>query len=301
MLQRLWKPWFVHRPTQVGRRLYASLSPPPPGYRRLRTSWGVSLTADPSRTIGRNIVNTGLFDISVSEVLARLIVPGSTVIDGGANIGYMTLLAALAAGPTGRVIAFEPHPELSQILRANVAQAGVGRALAPIEVRQIALGDRPGVAELSIPDGFDGNDGIATLVQGRKDSTRSVTVEVDTLDSLLGDTVVEVMKLDVEDFEYQVLLGAAQALQARRIRHIVFEDHHARDSQVIRLFQASGYELFSVGWTVKGLALKSFESGDLAASYESPSFIATIDAAAVHARCSGGRSGWKVLQKGLGP
>ncbi len=52
----------------------------------------------------------------MSEVLARLIDPGDTVVDAGANVGYMTVLAAAAAGPTGRVVAFEPHPEW-QVLR----------------------------------------------------------------------------------------------------------------------------------------------------------------------------------------
>ncbi|MDM0116947.1 FkbM family methyltransferase [Variovorax sp. J22R133] len=297
MLTRLWKPWFVHRPVQIGQRLYASLVPPTSGYKPLRTSWGATITADPTKTIGRNIVMTGLYDISVSEVLARLITPGATVIDAGANIGYMTTLAAMAAGAGGKVLSFEPHPELVKILRANVAAATLTGTSAKVEVYQSALGDEPGMGELALPEGFDGNDGIATMLSDVKSPVPKIRVRVQTLDEVLGEQSAEVLKLDVEGFEYHVLKGAEQALTSRRIRHVVFEEHDWKNSSVVRLLRETGYEVFSLGWTVKGLSLAPFNCVTGARPWESPSFVATIDPENMLRQCAS--DGWRVLRKNL--
>lgn len=297
MFHRLWKPWFIHRPTQIWRRARAAMRPPQPGYRALMTSWGIALTADPSRTIGRNIVTTGLYDIAVSEALVRLIVPGSTVIDAGANVGYMSVLMALAAGPEGKVVAFEPHPELVKILQTNVQSAAQQQAIAPIDVHEAALGETAGTAELIIPDAFGGNDGIASLVDEMVGPGRRVQVTLVTLDQVIGDAEIAVMKIDVEGFELQALRGGIEALRAHRIRHVVFEDFHAGESQVMRLFESLGYRIYEIGWTVERLALAPFGSKSVGNVNEAPNFVATIDPEALLSRCAA--SGWKVLSPSL--
>ena len=55
------------------------------------------------------------------EVMERLLKPGMTFVDVGANLGYFTLLAAKLVGPEGRVIAFEPHPDNTRRLRISIA------------------------------------------------------------------------------------------------------------------------------------------------------------------------------------
>jgi hypothetical protein len=69
LLQRLWKPWFVYRPTQLLRRVWAEWCCRPRGPLPLRTSWGAEIVADPRRTIGWSILTTGIYDLAVSEVL----------------------------------------------------------------------------------------------------------------------------------------------------------------------------------------------------------------------------------------
>ena len=147
----VWKPWFLYRPQQVLGRVLSELRAPAAGFAPLTTSWGARVIADPTRAIGRSIVTTGVFDLAVSELLARLIAPGDTVVDAGANVGYMTVLAATAAG-RGRVIAFEPHPDLFPVLRQNAEYAA--RFGCRVEPRQAALSDAPGTAALRVPSIF---------------------------------------------------------------------------------------------------------------------------------------------------
>jgi FkbM family methyltransferase len=294
LLQRLWKPWFIYRPAQLVRRACATLRPRTHGFAPLRTSWGATVIADPTRTIGRSILTTGLYDLAVSEVLFRLISPRDTVVDAGANVGYMTLLAGHAAGPGGRVLSFEPHPDLFAVLKRNVADARAKWKVAGFETHQAALGESPGVADLHLPADFDTNDGVARIGSGAVAGGRSLTVRVTTLDAALREEGASVLKLDVEGFEPQVLRGAERALLERRIKHIVFEDHSVADSEVVRILGGAGYRLFALGWSMRGLRVESIEVGNLATRYEAPSFIATLEPEEVLARCQ--PRGWLALR-----
>jgi FkbM family methyltransferase len=286
----VWKPWFLYRPQQIVRRLLAGIRRPAPAFSAVETSWGARVIVDPTRAIGRSIVTTGLFDLTVSEVLARLIDAGDTVIDAGANVGYMTVLAATAAGRGGRVLAFEPHPDLFAVLQQNAAYAM--QSGCHVETRQAALGETRGHALLRIPQSFADNDGMATLAGEPSTSVAAVQVVVERLDDVI-DTGASVLKLDVEGFEAPVLRGAQRLLSERRLRHIVFEEHDLEQSEVVRLLKASGYRLFAIGWSMRGLVLGQIERGPRAAPFESPSFVATIEPEAVIARTA--PRGWRVL------
>jgi FkbM family methyltransferase len=275
----------------------AALLPPPSGYTPLQTSWGVRIIADPVRMIGRGIRMTGVHDLAVSEALCRLTSPGDTVVDAGANVGYMTILASMAAGPHGKIMAFEPHPGLFAVAQKNVSSVRKQFNVACIELYEIALGDHPGVAELQLPPEFESNDGTARIGQPSVTGGQSVSVRLETLDHVLGDQSVAVLKLDVEGFEPQVLRGASRALSGGRIRHMVFEDHNIGKSEVVRILREAGYRIYSLGWAMRGLEVASVEVGSLAKSYEAPSFIATIEPDEVLARCS--RPGWQVLSRRL--
>jgi FkbM family methyltransferase len=285
----IWKPWFVYRPGQILKRVLSDVRRASPGFTPLDTSWGGRVIADPTRTIGRSIVTTGLFDLAVSETLARLIDTGDTVIDAGANVGYMTVLAATVAGRGGRVMAFEPHPELFGVLRQNAEYAR--RFGCAVDVRQAALGDKHGPASLRIPASFAGNDGLATLADQPSD-VQSVAVTVERLDDVV-DGPVSVMKLDVEGFEASVLRGAPRLLSGDRLRHIVFEEHDVERSDVVRILRDAGYHLFAIGWRLRGLEIRSIGRGRVASLYEAPSFVATTAPDDVIARTK--RRGWQVL------
>ena len=293
MLHRMWKPWFVYQPAQLGRRTLLAFRSPEAGYRSLRTSWGIPIIADPSRTIGRSILSTGVYDLAVSEALARLIEPGDTVIDAGANVGYMTVLASVATGPTGRVLSFEPHPDLFAVLQHNIAAVRERFHIASTELHQSALADQPGTTELHMPPGFGSNDGIARIGESPMAGCQSVAVRAETLDQSLGNDSAGVLKLDVEGFEPQVLRGSTKALAEHRVRHIVFEEHTIDGSDAVRILRSAGYQVFSLGWSMRGPTVQPVEAGSLSHRYEAPSFIATLEPDVLHDRIR--PRGWLVL------
>ena len=230
----------------------------------------------------------------MSEVLARLVRPGDTVLDGGMNIGYMTLLAAALAGPSGRVLAFEPHPGLFREASANVERARGGFQLAPVDLRQVALGEREGTATLVLPDEFGANDGTARVpAEGDDADGPRIAVAMGTLDEAMAGRSAALLKLDVEGYEAQVLRGATRTLAERRIRHIVFEDHEGPGSEVIGILEGFGCEVFALGWSVAGPEISPVRGGSLAKRYEAASYLATFDPAGAVQACA--PRGWRVL------
>jgi FkbM family methyltransferase len=274
-----WKPWFIFRPSQVIRRFTFQ---PTSSIRTLEAAWGGRLLAHDADHIGQCLGTTGIYDLGVSELLFRLIRPGDFVIDAGANIGYMSVLAAAAGA---RVVSFEPNPDLLPILRKNVGTAG--------DVRPVALGATCHTSALVMPAGSARNTGLARLADNG--DTGGVPVEVQTLDEAIRERPVEILKLDVEGAEYAALEGAANALRERRIRHIIFDDHQGATSPVVTKLLGCGYTIYSIGWTLTGPKLGDRATPPAHAHFEAPSYLATLAPEEAMTACA--KRGWRALRK----
>lgn len=148
--------------------------------------------------------------------LRNLLSPGELALDVGCNLGAYTYeLSRL----TGRVVAFEPNPMLADL----VARLG----LPGVEVRQVALSSRDGMAELLVPTGSGGR-GLASLrsdtVAGRM--VEKVAVPTRRLDGLALQPVAFI-KIDVEGYEEEVLAGAMQTIARDRPKLLMeIEERH---------------------------------------------------------------------------
>jgi FkbM family methyltransferase len=198
---------------------------------------------------GRDHVSASLywfgdFDPWVDRTLRRLARPGDVVLDIGANIGATSLVLARAVGPSGKVFAFEPHPQTAVLLRANLAANG----LAMVDVQELALSDTEGSFSLQEPPG---QPGMARL--GAKPVSGKPAVSTLRLDGWLADRPklgrIAVCKIDVEGHEPRVLDGMVQTLAAGRIAAIVFERHlpqYAPDDPVFARLTRCGYRIFRI-------------------------------------------------------
>src|SRR3954465_2529443 len=65
-------------------------------------------------------------NLRVHRAIARLLRPGDTFVDVGANIGYNALFAARIVGPAGRVVALEPAGDNFAVLQRNIQVNGLG-------------------------------------------------------------------------------------------------------------------------------------------------------------------------------
>ena len=192
--------WRVARPL---RDLRDRLAPPGTVVRQMRDGFKLELRPR-SDEYERNMFFSRTYEPATLATFDRFIKPGDTVLDIGANIGLMTLKAATLAGPTGRVIAFEPNPEVYPRLERHVALNG----LRNVEVRRHALGATPGSLPIYVGASNVTN---ASLVAHEGDRVVA-EVPIHRLDDIMGDRPAHFIKIDVEGFEAEVLKGAAQLL-----------------------------------------------------------------------------------------
>ena len=62
----------------------------------------------------------GVFESGEVALWQAVLRPGDAVVDGGANIGYWSLVASRLVGARGLVLAYEPSPETQARLQANL-------------------------------------------------------------------------------------------------------------------------------------------------------------------------------------
>lgn len=136
----------------------------------------------------------------------RFLRPRDSFIDGGANIGTYSLLAARVVGPTGTVIAFEPDPIAASRFRENIAL----NAFSNINVHEAALSDSPGVMQFS--KGWDVSNRMVSPTETGVPTAEVEAVRLD--DRLEPDVAYAMAKFDLEGSELAALQGAKEHLVA---------------------------------------------------------------------------------------
>ena len=140
----------------------------------------------------------------------KMVLPGQTVLDIGANFGVFTKLFSQLAGPRGSVIAFEPVPETFRTLAAGIKR----HHWSNVEARNEAVSDHEGAVLMVVPQ-YEENAGDnlyqATIVDSYQ-SPKAFTVKSVTVDSLQLSRV-DFIKIDVEGHELEVLHGSSETLE----------------------------------------------------------------------------------------
>lgn len=168
--------------------------------------------------------------------MLSFIQPGAVVVDVGANIGATAIPSAIAAGPSGTILAFEPHPRVFRYLRENVRM----NHLENCELLNFALGNKKGPACLSDMENDDCN------VLG-DNCERGVTVSQDVLDSFTGDLEsIDLLKIDSEGYELFVLKGARETLKKTKLVCVEISELQLKRfgcsvSEVIWLLEDAGF------------------------------------------------------------
>jgi FkbM family methyltransferase len=157
----------------------------------------------------RHVFFFATYEPDVTALFRRVVKPGMTVLDVGANAGYFSLVA----GDLGASVhAFEPNPAIARMLRRSVA-LGNG----DITVVDAACSDHRGELPLHLSE--EGNTAISSLVREAGGlSERNVVVPVVTLDDYIAGAQIspELVKIDAERHELEVIRGADRMLSEAR-------------------------------------------------------------------------------------
>ena len=292
ILASLKKPEYVFRPLQIFRRLSREFGKTPEAA-NVRLPWGLDLLVSPAETIGSCVWRVGIYDLCVSESLWRLLEPGETALDIGANIGHMTGLMARRLGRHGKILAFEPHPGLFKELQGNVSRWQQCCRLPVVELVR-AVSSKGGQGVLHVPREFNTNHGLASLTQPAESDVLGYEVPLVTLDELPGIAKIGAMKLDVEGHELDVLKGAQQMIARKAIRDIIFEEHAATPTPVTDFLEAHGYAVFHLDVTTLRPRIAPIGKSRPAGRQDAPNLLATLEPKRAETLLS--KIGWQVLR-----
>ena len=159
----------------------------------------------------------------VKEIFLENISPGDVVIDVGSNIGDYTLIASKKVGDSGKVLSFEPLSETFLTLNRNLQLNEITNCM----FFQNAVGEKPGLANL-YKNNLSGTMGHLDSSLNGKDLIKRDEIEVVTIDDVLTSEhidTVNMIKIDVEGFEHEVLLGCLQSFKENKIKKILCEVH----------------------------------------------------------------------------
>ena len=188
-----------------------------------------------------------------SRTLRFLFERATTFVDVGANCGLYSILGPLW-NPNLKVVAFEPVPAIFQGLQRNVR---LNHLEGCVHCENAALSSQSGHATLFLPtqEGLD-LESTGTLVteswQARKGSPQLdvVTVRFDEYEEC-HPMRVDLVKIDVEDFEARVLQGM-QATMMRDRPFIVCEvlprsHRNRRTSEIVEILNYQPYWITPMG------------------------------------------------------
>lgn len=166
--------------------------------------------------------------------------PGACVWDVGAYTGYYAMVAAVCR-PDIQVIAFEPHPHIFKQLELNVSH----NKLENVECINVALGSESKVVELNITNDIELPSGSSLVDIGRK-IQKTFSVPCLTADNIVGtddntfgmvrNAYPSLIKIDVEEYELEVLRGMMKTLhhsRAKILMEVLSEDKLAYICQLL--------------------------------------------------------------------
>jgi FkbM family methyltransferase len=257
--------------------------------------WGLPIRVRPEDALGHALRRLGVYDLAVSETLWRLTDAGETVVDVGANVGYTTAVVAGRLGRSGRVVSFEPHPDIFRELEHNVTRWQKLLPSIRFEYLEAGLSDTNGELMLAEQAGFPQNRGVAKVETGDAGGNgRRFEVPVMKLDDAMRGERVHLLKLDVEGYEPAVLRGARQFVEGHRVRDVIFEEHNEYPTAASDLLEGSGYQIYRIHKAFCGPRLLPPDSETRRSSWEPTSFLATSDAGRARQRLSA--RGWSILR-----
>lgn len=160
----------------------------------------------------------------VCHLMARAIRPADVALDGGANVGFFTVLLSRLVGPDGLVIAVEPSERNCHKLYNNLALNGCTNVMV---VEKALSHDNEPVRFYEHED--NGQDGCFGDGEHRM-------VPAVTLETLALGRIVRLIKLDIEGYEANALRGAGTILRWGTVPFIVCETNStiAESALVIR-------------------------------------------------------------------
>ena len=172
-----------------------------------------------------------------------LLAHGGIFIDVGANVGGYTIRASKLGAD---VISLEPDKENFALLLRNVAANDCSR----INAFNVAAGSSERKAALYAPDQDDETYAYTLIKQGRVRDYVDVKPLDDVVSHVIGDSKVQLTKIDVEGAELEVIDGALEVL--KRTCYLMIEMWPGSKKRLFESLKRLDFKLVDVGRSWRG-------------------------------------------------
>lgn len=196
--------------------------------------YGMLLAYEDDRYLGEAICNYGEYGQEEADFLLTLCPHNATIIEVGANAGYLTIPLASRYN----VIAIEPQPSCYGLLVANVF---LNQLYEKVMCINAACGEKSGHCYVPTIDyqspGNHGGINMETEAQG----IFQTMVKMKTVDEICGGPV-RLIKADVEGMELDVLKGAKETISKYKPFLYVENDRKENSQELIEYIWSIGYD-----------------------------------------------------------
>lgn len=189
------------------------------------------------------MVSSGFGKSKYPEIffLKKIIKPGFSCIDIGANLGYYSYFLSQLSGEKGQVYAIEPVPLFAEVLKKNVKGSGVNN----VQLMPYALGEKNQKVKMGTPvvDGVV-HHGMTRITNAEEAKfVQYYDAEMRVPDELFKDLQrLDYIKCDVEGYEHYVFGNMRNIL--KRFTPLVqteLSNPEGRE-KVIEMFSSLGYD-----------------------------------------------------------
>ncbi len=183
------------------------------------TNENIAIYTDADNYIEWCILSNGTYEDEISKLIKTSLKPGYIALDIGANIGLQSLRMAECVGINGKVYAFEPLQYLQEKFKANMQLNNAYN----VTLFPFALANTTSEESFKIDRNL-WNQGTFNLSnQNTGSETQQVIIKIaDDITEIKNLERLDLIKIDVEGFEFDVIKGLYKTLHRHKPR-IIFE------------------------------------------------------------------------------
>jgi FkbM family methyltransferase len=181
------------------------------------------------------------------NLIKDVVKKNDVVFDIGSNIGFYTIWMSHFIGSSGRIHAFEPDKKSHERLSNNI---DLNQLNTKVIANRVAIADE--VKRVKFTEEQDGRNHI--INNGKDCNVAHQILSCTTIDKYVTDNTInkiKYMKIDIEGFEYQALLGASNTLKKKKIDILQLEinsqiqNSSVSVDEIVCFIENMGYELCS--------------------------------------------------------
>ena len=204
--------------------------------------------------ISRTLLLFGAREAEHMVILKRVLWPGMTVLDIGANIGYYVLMECQLVGPSGRIVAVEPAPNNLALLRRNIALNGCQNVtVLPKAISDTASRRTFYLSKMSNLSTFHPEGSGELHLSGEV-----LEVETETVVGIMARLGrPDLIRMDVEGHEVEIVTGMLEAIERGEMAPMILFETHLSRYGCDHDFEGPLRRLFACGYGVRFLASSS--------------------------------------------